>query len=597
MLNHLRFIFLFSSLTASVVLNQSHAQEVEILYDQSAEKFRSYHQKLVELAIEIDAKERDSAKLKEGVTQATKKSFFELLIKSAEAQEVTDAGLCLFGGWPSVRNPSGKCSAPWTHSNNPALSAYGPTYSKNHYCGKSNEFRCSPVLFGPGSDGKGRCVTYVTNEDISKNCFEQGKGHIGQVLHMYQTDPQFKEKYQQTASLMAKFCQENASYSACEYITAQAVNVKNLNCEKDHLNHILRQEEMDRLTSNWGNINQHLNPEAKNKEIRNEVAEDQRVERDTNGGLGTPMLTRNSDRTDMSETSSSDWNSVSSGTSPTTGSTSGTTGNSFTPVHIPDIDYTITDEEERDLIQRNRIESSEDVYGRLWKIARETYNNTSGSASAKESACRRALDQAYKTISPKPLWGDMNLEQKANEVRNVANYTLAKIKESGAEGTNKRDAKQIHPLLTQGVGTCISYIETRGTLNPHAMNYTFCKSNNNSTAHGLGQMTRRTFRGLRDQNMLPITVAPQYESLDKDALFHKLNTDTILQMEVLLRYMNYELKTVCSSSACSEEDLIKAVARYDQDNQSAYIQKFRTCHRCIQALPEDGNAKSCYDRM
>ena len=175
MLNHLRFTLLFSFLTASVGLNQSHSQEVEILYDQSAEKFRSYHQKLVELAIEIDAKERDSVKLIEGVTQATKKSFFELLIESAEAQEATDVGLCLFGGWPSVRNPSGKCSAPWTHSNNPALAAYGPTYSKNHYCGKANEFRCSPILFGPGSDGKGRCISYVTNEDISKNCFEQGK--------------------------------------------------------------------------------------------------------------------------------------------------------------------------------------------------------------------------------------------------------------------------------------------------------------------------------------------------------------------------------------------------------------------------------------
>ena len=410
---------------------------------------------------------------------------------------------------------------------------------------------------------------------------------------MYQTDPEFKDKYQQTASLMAKFCQENVSYGACEYITAQAVNVKNLNCEKDNLNHILRQEEMDRLTSNWGSINQHLNPTATNEQIKKDVAEDQRVERDSNGGLGSPMLTRNSDRTDMSETAASDWNTV--GSRPTTSTPPAS--NTFTPVHIPDIDYTITDEEERDLIQRNRIETNEDIYGRLWKIARETYQNTSGSASAKESACRRALDEAYKTISPKPLWGDMSMEQKANEVRSVANYTLAKIKESGSEGSSRSDPKQIHPLLTQGVGTCISYIETRGTLNPHAMNYTFCKSNNNSTAHGLGQMTRRTFRNLRDQNMLPITAAPQYEDLDKDALFHKLNTDTILQMEVLLRYMNYELKTVCRSGNCSEEDLIRAVARYDQDNQSAYIQKFRTCHRCIQALPEDGNAKSCYDSM
>lgn len=598
MLKNLRFIFLFTALAYSVSLTQAYAQEIEILYHQSAEKFRHYHEKLVELAIEIDTKERDKTTIKEGVTQSTKNSLLEWLIKSANAEEMTDAGLCLFGGWPSVRTLSGRCSPPWTHSNNEALSAYGPTYSRNHYCGRSNEFRCSPVLFGPGSDGKGRCVSYVTNEDISRNCFEQGRGHIGQVLHMYQTDPEFRDKYQQTASLMAQFCRENASYSACEYIIAQAVNVRNLNCEQDHLNHILRQEEMDRLSSNWGNINQHLNPEPLNQEIRQSVADDQRVERDEGGGLGTPMLSGNSDREDVSESGgASNWNSIGSSASPSGDAGSGSSGSSFTPVHIPDIDYSITNEEERDLIQRNRIETNDDIYGRLRTIARETYQNTPGSASAKQSACRRALDRAYESISPQPIWADLNLEQRANEVRNVANYTLAKINETGTEGTTRSDPNQIHSLLTPGVGTCIAYIETRGTLNPHAMNYTFCQANNNSTAHGLGQMTRRTFRGLRDQNLLPITVSPQYNDLDRDALFHKLNSDTILQMEVLFRYMNYELKGVCRNSSCSEEDLIRAVARYDQDNQSNYIRKFRACHRCIQALPEDGNAMSCYQSM
>lgn len=267
-------------------------------------------------------------------------------------------------------------------------------------------------------------------------------------------------------------------------------------------------------------------------------------------------------------------------------STPASVGN-YTPLPRAEIQYRLTEEEESDLVSSGRIETGEDNYRMLAQTAREAF------ARGGESACRAALRDAYERIQPEPIWSGLSLEERSKEIFRHANHTYEKLVEQGSNGRSVNDPNEFHSDLSPAVAVCIAFIETRGTLNPHALNYTFCQSNNTSTAHGLGQMTRRTFRNMRGQggrpNLLPLTVASEYDNLETDQIFGLINNDVTLQMEVLLRYANYEIKRL--------GDLMRGVQQYDQDHASNYMRRFRNCHACVNQLTDESGVYQCYQNM
>lgn len=217
-------------------------------------------------------------------------------------------------------------------------------------------------------------------------------------------------------------------------------------------------------------------------------------------------------------------------------------------------------------------------------------------------ACNAKLRDAYKDIDGGPIWGDLSLEERADRVRAHANMTFRKMKESERKSSNHR----LHPILDSSVAVCISFIETRGTLNPHAMNYTMCQDREKdpvtgrsrwSTASGLGQMTRTTFRGLFDQGKMPITTTDDYQGASRDELFYAITDDVNLQMEVLLRHMNYEIKRTAGRGGSNDQILLRAVEAYDQDSKSRYLRMFARCHKCMKGLGNDQDPMHCYEEM
>lgn len=272
---------------------------------------------------------------------------------------------------------------------------------------------------------------------------------------------------------------------------------------------------------------------------------------------------------------------------------------SYTPSAAPEnerlaVDPTLSDED-RLLAEGKRLGA--DSWRRLNTLTRDAFN------SGGERSCRAKLDDAYDEIDGGAIWGNLSLEQRADRIRTHADIALRKMKEtssSEATASQRGSPHNLHPLLDGSVGVCISFIETRGTLNPHAMNYTMCQprvSGKWSTASGLGQMTRTTFNGLHRQGLLPVTTTDDYEGKTRDELFYAITDDVNLQMEVLLRYMNYEIKRTAGRGGSDEEILLRAVAAYDQDNQSRYVRMFGRCHRCMKSLQSNQDPMHCYREM
>lgn len=230
-------------------------------------------------------------------------------------------------------------------------------------------------------------------------------------------------------------------------------------------------------------------------------------------------------------------------------------------------------------------------------------NNLTKSAYGRggESFCSRELNKAYKDVPGGAIWADLSIEQRADRIRKHAQISLRRIKETSASvgSTSQSNPHTLSPLLDANIAVCISFIETRGTLNPQSMNYTMCRErgDNWSTASGLGQMTRRTFRGLYKQGKLPITTTSDYEGKNVDDLFYSITDDVTLQMEVLYRLMNDELKRASRSGGSRNDVLLRAVTSYDRDNQSRYVKMFDKCHRCMSQTSNDQDPMHCYREM
>lgn len=497
--------------------------------------------------------------------------------------------VCLYGGWPSFMSQSGKCVAPWNHSQNSSLMNYGPTYGQNHFCGGKDLFRCNPILFGPGRDGRGHCVQFSSNAEISHKCYQQGKFNIKQLFELYNTDEEFKEKYKQLVLLMIGFCRKNTHYSSCHALIQSAVDFKNYSCDQDLID-MLNKEKFQSLVNDWSEIDDHLSGLLGGRTLSSDEKAEETPEatpppiRSDAGGLA-PIALRTDGSRDYSgevQPSPRNWNRFHNPKQHM--------GPAPEPIEWDALDYDMNEAEENELTRQGRLKSNLNNYNRLDRIAYEAF------ARGGENACKRALDKAYQETRPASIWDELPIEERAKEIYRHSEHVMHKIsREDGTSGSNYQDPKQISPGLSPSVGACISFIETRGSLNPHAMNYTFCQARNTrggpiSTAHGLGQQTWTTFKNLRNQGLLPLTVAEQYNGLGNREAFHRMNGDVTMQMEVLLRYMNYEVKRNGS--------LIKGVAAYDQDHQSNYLRLFRSCMNCMEqkgSSPE--SAAQCYREM
>lgn len=569
-------ILLFSGSLSAQVMNWS--------LEQNYESFAQNHKAMMGVAVHLHEEKSVPHSLQEGESHHNLQTLIQdLFISKAYAHS---GEVCLYGGWPSFMSQNNKCVAPWNHSQNSTLMNYGPTYSQNHFCGGKNLFRCNPVLFGPGRDGRGHCVKFSNNDEISHKCYQQGKQNIQQLFELYKSDEDFKEKYQQLVVLMIGFCRENTHYTSCHALIQSAVDFQSYSCNES-LDELLDEEEFQSLIGDWSNIDDHMSEILSGRRLSSDAADPTVTPapvRNNTGGMAPIALTESGSR-DYSgnvDPSPRNWNRFHNPREHM--------GPAPTPIEWDPLEYEMDEGEESELSENGRLKSNANNYNRLDRIAYEAY------ARGGSSACRAALNRAYDETEPEPIWKDLSIEERAKEIYKNAEHVMHKIsQEDGTSGTNYQDPQQVSPEISPSVGACISFIETRGTLNPHAMNYTFCKARNThggpiSTAHGLGQQTWTTFKNLRNQGLLPLTVAKQYDGLGNREAFHRMNGDVTMQMEVLLRYMNYEVKRNGS--------LINGVAAYDQDHQSNYLRLFRNCMSCMDqkgASPE--SAATCYREM
>ncbi|MFW5871944.1 MAG: hypothetical protein ACOCUT_02460 [bacterium] len=144
------------------------------------------------------------------------------------------------------------------------------------------------------------------------------------------------------------------------------------------------------------------------------------------------------------------------------------------------------------------------------------------------------------------------------------------------------NANIIHPEIKPSAINCIIVQETRASLDPHTLNYTYCSRSRRrwlrSTAHGLGQTTFTSFDYLRRRGVMPL-YRKEFDGLnpaskkDNRVIFEKMNADAPTQIEVVYRHLNYYMKRF--------DNIRHAVVSYDRDNQSKYIKNVNKCMTCL----------------
>lgn len=229
---------------------------------------------------------------------------------------------------------------------------------------------------------------------------------------------------------------------------------------------------------------------------------------------------------------------------------------------------------------------------------------------------------------PNPLWQNLSLEQRADEVYNEAKKTYEKVlaskqtqmgKKMSTDFHERANPHYIHPTLSPELMSCIVFQETHGIIRPQVYNYTYCEKNSRpaSTAHGLGMITGRTLRQLHSYkktrseriNQVPITTIPgnPYDGKNPEFIHKAMADDIPLTMEVLLRTLNDNLKQQSWSLAGrggfnqnSAADTLKhGVSLYDQDAKSSYLNGvLKRCLPCMQKVDSGkGSPIECHNGM
>ncbi len=249
-----------------------------------------------------------------------------------------------------------------------------------------------------------------------------------------------------------------------------------------------------------------------------------------------------------------------------------------------------------------------------YKTLRDSVKNLSG------KECHAKLNELYKAelgVPPqKALWAEFTEKQRAERVYAHARRTgeLLASSKAGLSG-----------VVTPELVACIAFQETRGNLTPHRVNYTFCAPEGRgkylSSAHGLGQMTRSTLKGMWEEGKLRLSTVQGYEKSSANEVFEALNDDVPLQMEILYRTLsekariaNNDLKNDLASARPKEAQtesaqvqasqadtslLSETIFRYDTDRADSYVTHVREiCLPCMKALAQTKETPSdCLEKM
>uniref|UniRef100_UPI003AF31783 hypothetical protein n=1 Tax=Halobacteriovorax sp. TaxID=2020862 RepID=UPI003AF31783 len=197
---NLALVFTALATSVSAADYQWTNERVDIAYGQlSLGERKEFHFNLMKV-LEQKAKKTKYEQEKINV-YLTQNNFYllENLFNSAYATIEDPTIFCNFGGWmTNIKN--GKCVAPWSRSvrDNPEMEIFGEGYKNS--CGGANLFRCNPIIFGPGDDGKGICTTTDDSDPnlATSSCIDDFlKDHVAGMDHLIslQEDPKKLSAY------------------------------------------------------------------------------------------------------------------------------------------------------------------------------------------------------------------------------------------------------------------------------------------------------------------------------------------------------------------------------------------------------------------
>ncbi len=222
-------------------------------------------------------------------------------------------------------------------------------------------------------------------------------------------------------------------------------------------------------------------------------------------------------------------------------------------------------------------------------------------------SCMNKKEKIQREFLKKHPYGKLSLDGRANKIRSEAKLVLDGIKKaSGTKDSKNRsryknfvNGHYIDPIVTPAVISCLAYQETKGNLNPYAVNYTLCNKKMASTAHGLGQITRSTMNGLSgnpDGDMMPLNspFSSKYKGKSVREIHSQMSGDVGMQFEILVRILSSNAKHIrWKNKSLSEAEILKrAIIQYDRDSQSKYIKN--VVDNCIPCFKKGGSGSSCY---
>lgn len=223
---------------------------------------------------------------------------------------------------------------------------------------------------------------------------------------------------------------------------------------------------------------------------------------------------------------------------------------------------------------------------------------------------RRAIEERLLSGSD---WEGLSLHEKADKVYDLAKEVREEIvKVSDQSGKNQRGssrfANSVNPHYFPDSGikpelvACIVFQETEGHLNFTSHNVTYCHNTRtpSSTAHGLTQFTRTTFRMMKnhpdgDQAPYLTKFTEPLKGLSATKAHKEMSRYPGAQIELAYRLLNHEYKRayVINPNKSRTELIRDAVEAYDKDNQSEYLRN--VMDKCLPCMKKSGNDGSdCY---
>ena len=182
----------------------------------------------------------------------------------------------------------------------------------------------------------------------------------------------------------------------------------------------------------------------------------------------------------------------------------------------------------------------ETFYEQLKNAARPLQNNL--------NACLGRLEGLYEEHS---VWKDLTRPQRARATLAIIRQEVRRLRNANKLYTKKeeidrllKDNKPLPPLIDEDTMACIAWKENKSYY-PEAVNYSFCEpwnpkfNNPYSLAHGLGQITSKTFRDLHEGGHF-YDYLPEYNDDRKIRLqrFYAINNRPVLQIRIAILTLN-----------------------------------------------------------